>query len=125
MTVAELKKALEGMPDDHDVCVCVNEPPGYMCPDGAVVGVKRVVEGIDWHTGTTLIVPMCSLDIHDVGKWEKDENAVTEEKLPEDKSVGKSKKKDEPLIHGMTIPEYIRVMERAHEATKNSTLVFK
>ena len=124
MTVAELKKALEGMPDDNEVCVCANEPPGYMCPDGAVVGVKRVVEGIDWHTGTTLIVPMCSLDIHDVGKWEKSGNATKEEEFLEDKPVEKPRKK-EPLIHGMTIPEYIRVMERAHEATKNSTLVFK
>ena len=43
----------------------------------------------------------------------------------EDEYLGNSPKKKEPLIHGMTIPEYIKVMERAHEATKNSKLVFK
>ena len=33
--------------------------------------------------------------------------------------------KKEPRINGLTIPEYVRTMERAHEATKNSKLVFK
>lgn len=33
--------------------------------------------------------------------------------------------KKEPRINGLTIPEYVRAMERAHEATKNSNLVFK
>jgi hypothetical protein len=37
----------------------------------------------------------------------------------------KSNAKREPKINGLTIPEYIEVMERAHEATKNSKLVFK
>ena len=37
----------------------------------------------------------------------------------------KSNAKREPKINGLTIPEYIEVMERAHEATKHSTLVFK
>jgi hypothetical protein len=40
------------------------------------------------------------------------------------KSVKKSDSK-EPLIHGYTVPEYIKLIEKAHEATKNSTLVFK
>lgn len=40
------------------------------------------------------------------------------------KSVKKSDIK-EPRIHGYTIPEYIKLIERAHEATKNSKLVFK
>lgn len=31
----------------------------------------------------------------------------------------------EPRINGLTIPDYVRTMERAHEATKNSQLVFK
>lgn len=33
--------------------------------------------------------------------------------------------KKEPRIHGYTIPEYVKLIERAHEATKNSKLVFK
>lgn len=39
----------------------------------------------------------------------------------------KKKKPDkkEPLIHGYTVPEYIKLIEKAHEATKNSKLVFK
>lgn len=43
--------------------------------------------------------------------------------------TGNSKKKKsdkkEPLIHGYTVPEYIKLIEKAHEATKNSKLVFK
>ena len=39
-------------------------------------------------------------------------------------SVKKSDSK-EPRIHGYTIPEYIQLIEKSHEATKNSTLVFK
>ena len=70
MTVGELKKFLGGMSDDDDVCICVREPAGYMCPDGAVVDVRRVVAGIDWHTGKVLLVPNVSLDIHDVKLWE-------------------------------------------------------
>ena len=42
---------------------------------------------------------------------------------------GNSKKKKpdkkEPLIHGYTVNEYVQLMEKAHEATKNSKLVFK
>ena len=34
-------------------------------------------------------------------------------------------KKKEPLIHGYTVPEYIQLIEKAHEASKNSKLVFK
>lgn len=37
----------------------------------------------------------------------------------------KSSSKNEPKIHGYTIPEYVKLIEKAHEATKNSTLVFK
>ena len=35
------------------------------------------------------------------------------------------KKEWEPLIHGYTVPEYIQLIEKAHEASKNSKLVFK
>lgn len=33
--------------------------------------------------------------------------------------------KKEPRINGLAIPEYVRTIERAHEATKHSKLVFK
>ena len=31
----------------------------------------------------------------------------------------------EPKIHGYTIPEYVNLIEKAHKASKKSTLVFK
>lgn len=34
-------------------------------------------------------------------------------------------KQKEPRIHGMTINQYLRLMDKAHRATKKSTLVFK
>lgn len=46
MTVKELKDVLELMDDDAKVGICVNEPPGYMCPDGCVVDVDRVCMGV-------------------------------------------------------------------------------
>ena len=74
MTVGELKKALEGVEDDKSVEVCVEKPNGFTCPDGATVGVDRVVEGMDWHMSDLLVVPRCRLRLRDdsaVEKWSK------------------------------------------------------
>ena len=74
MTVGELKKALEGVEDDRAVEVCVEKPNGFTCPDGATVGVDRVVEGMDWHMSDLLIVPRYKLRLRDdseVEKWSK------------------------------------------------------
>lgn len=74
MTVGELKKALEGVEDDKAVEVCVERPNGFTCPDGATVGVDRVVEGMDWHDGQLLIIPKYRLRLRDdseIGKWSK------------------------------------------------------
>lgn len=74
MTVGELKKALEGVEYDKVVEVCVEKPNGFTCPDGASVGVDRVVEGTDWHTSDLLVVPKCRLRLRDdseIGKWSK------------------------------------------------------
>lgn len=71
MTVKELKSVLEKMDDDMPVCICVNEPSGWICPDGATVGVKGVYHGFDWHMGQVLVVPEYKLDIHDVEAWSK------------------------------------------------------
>ena len=74
MTVGELKKALEGVGDDKVVEVCVEKPSGFTCPDGATVGVDRVVDGIDWHMSDLLIVPRYKLRLRDdpeVEKWSK------------------------------------------------------
>ena len=74
MTVGELKKALEGVGDDKVVEVCVEKPSGFTCPDGATVGVDRVVDGIDWHMSPLLIVPRYKLRLRDdpeVEKWSK------------------------------------------------------
>ena len=110
MTVKELKDVLELMDDDAKVGICVNTPAGWVCPDGCVVDVDSVCMGIDWHQGEVLVVPKHKLDIHDVEEWGKP--VKEEEWEPE----------PEP---GLTIPEYVRTMERAHEATKHSKLVFK
>lgn len=116
MTVKELKDVLNLMDDDSEVKICVNEPAGWICPDGATVDINRVYMGIDWHQGQVLISPKHKLDIHDVDEW-----SGKPKKEPKKKSDGKK----EPKINGLTIPEYIKVMERAHEATKGSQLVFK
>lgn len=72
MTVKELKNILGRMNDESNVYICVREPAGWICPDGAVVGVKTVACGIDWHNGEVLMVPENSLDIHDVDAWIKE-----------------------------------------------------
>lgn len=71
MTVKEFKNILSKMDDESNVYICVREPAGWICPDGAVVGVKTVTYGMDWHNGEVLIVPENSLDIHDVDAWNK------------------------------------------------------
>ena len=74
MTVGELKKALEGVEDDKGVEGGVEKPSGFTCPDGATVGVDRVVEGIDWHMSDLLVVPRYRLRLRDdseVEKWSK------------------------------------------------------
>ena len=74
MTVGELKKALEGVEDGKVVEVCVEKPNGFTCPDGAAVGVDRVVEGTDWHVSDLLVVPRYRLRLRDdseVGKWSR------------------------------------------------------
>ena len=69
MTVAELIEVLTNFNADAKVSICVSEPAGWICPDGAVVGVKDVTYGFDWHSGEVLIVPEHKLDIHDVDEW--------------------------------------------------------
>ena len=69
MTVKELKDVLNLMDDDSEVKICVNEPAGWICPDGATVDIKGVYMGFDWHQGQVLISPLHKLDIHDVDEW--------------------------------------------------------
>ena len=121
MTVKELKDVLELMDDDAKVGICVNTPAGWVCPDGCVVDVDSVCMGIDWHQGEVLVVPKHKVDIHDVDEW-SGKPKKEQQKEPKTK---KSDSKKEPKINGLTIPEYVRTMERAHEATKHSKLVFK
>ena len=72
MTVKELKAVLELMDDDAKVSICVNEPAGWMCPDGCVVDVESVCMGIDMHQGEVFVVPKYRLDIHDIEEWSGD-----------------------------------------------------
>ena len=120
MTVKELKDVLNLMDDDSDVKICVNTPGGWVCPDGCAIDINGVYMGIDWHQGEVLIAPKHKLDIHDVEAWVRNATPPKEEE-PKTEPNGKK----EPRINGLTIPEYIKVMEQAHEATKNSKLVFK
>lgn len=74
MTVGELKKTLEGVPDDLNVQVCIETPGAYVCPDGATVDVRMAIEGMDWHMSDFLIVPKYQLKLRDddeVRKWAK------------------------------------------------------
>lgn len=71
MKVGELKAALEGFNNADDVYVCVNEPNGYWCPGGAVVGIKQCCKGFDFHEGAIMLVPENRLDVADVRKWAK------------------------------------------------------
>lgn len=71
MTVKELKDVLNLMDDGSEVKICVNEPDGWICPDGATVDINGVYMGIDWHQGQVLIAPKHKLDIHDVEEWGK------------------------------------------------------
>jgi hypothetical protein len=80
MTVKELRKLLDRMDGGDTVYICVNEPAGWICPDGAVVGLKGVYNGFDWHAGDVLLVPEHSLDIHDVGAWSGRAKTDEEEK---------------------------------------------
>ena len=73
MTVAELIEVLTNFNANAKVSICVREPAGWICPDGALVGVKEVTYGIDWHNGEVLIVPKCQLDIHDVDEWNRED----------------------------------------------------
>ena len=120
MTVRELKEILNHVDPDRLVSICVNTPSGWVCPDGCTVEVKSAHCGIDWHGNEILLAPMYKLDIHDVNEWAgKTTTSKDEEPKPEPNG------KKEPRINGLTILEYVRTMERAHEATKNSKLVFK
>lgn len=120
MTVRELREVLNHADPEEVVKICVNTPGGWVCPDGCAVDIKAAYHGIDWHTCEILLVPLNQLDIHDVDEWSG--KSKKEQKEPKKK---KSDNKKEPLIHGYTVPEYIKLIEKAHEATKNSKLVFK
>ena len=119
MTVRELREVLNHADPEEVVKICVNTPGGWVCPDGCAVDIKAAHHGIDWHTCEILLVPLNQLDIHDVDEWSG--KPKKEQKEPKTEPNGKK----EPRINGLTIPEYVRTMERAHEATKNSKLVFK
>lgn len=71
MTVGELKKALEEVPDFLIVQVCVETPGAYVCPDGATVDVRMAVEGMDWHMSDFLIIPKYRLKLKDEDEVEK------------------------------------------------------
>lgn len=127
MTVKELKKVLEKAPDDNEVMICVNEPAGYSCPDGATVEIKKVIpRGIDWHDQHTLIVPFNALDVHNVDKWF---NGIGDDGKRRYPSIGdkfdENPSKKEVFMNGMTAEEYIKMLNAAHEASKGSKLVFK
>lgn len=71
MTLGELRKAINGYPDDMSVYICVETPGGFVCPDGAIVDIRTAVEGMDWHMGQMLITPKYRLSIKEseIEKW--------------------------------------------------------
>lgn len=69
MKVKELKEMLNGVDDDMNVVISVNTPGGYVCPDGAVVSVKRATLGIDWHGYDFMLIPEFKLDVSNINEW--------------------------------------------------------
>ena len=114
MTVKELKEILGHMEDDASVSICVREPSGWICPDGAVVGVKNVPYGMDWHSGEVLIVPEHKLDIYDVDAW-------SGRKTKPEAKKNEEKAEENPVE---SVNRFIRTLEAAHEGTKGSQLRF-
>ena len=113
MTVRELREVLNRANPEEVVKICVNTPGGWICPDGCAVDIKAVYHGIDFHTQEILLVPLHKLDIHDVEEWGK---PVQEEK---------SEPKKDVFMNGMTVEEYVRKIEEAHELSKGSQMRFK
>lgn len=72
MTVGEVKKLLDGHPDDMPVRISIETPPGFVCPDGALCDIRLVARGIDWHGHEVIVVPRYELRLRDdaeVDKW--------------------------------------------------------
>ena len=70
MKVSELKRILENADQDNEVVIEVETPSGFVCPDGAVVGIKYVAaRGIDWHGHETVITPEYKLKIKNIDNW--------------------------------------------------------
>ena len=113
MKVKELKEILGHMGDDATVSICVREPAGWICPDGAVVGVKDVTCGFDWHAGEVLIVPEHKLDIHDVEEWSGKKRKESESEEDD---------KEDPVE---SANRFVRTLEAAYEASKGSQMRFK
>jgi len=113
MKVKELKEILGHMGDDATVSICVREPVGWICPDGAVVGVKNVTCGFDWHTGEVLIVPEHELDIHDVDEWSGKKR----------KEVAQSQDDKEDSVE--SVNRFVRTLEAAYKASEGSQMRFK
>lgn len=111
MKVKELKEILGHMEDDATVGICVREPAGWICPDGAVVGVKNVTCGFDWHSGEVLIIPEHKLDIQDVEAWSGRKTKPEEEKAEED-----------PVE---SVNRFVRTLEAAYKASEGSQMRFK
>ena len=69
MTIGRLKELISDMDDNLEVKIEVESPKGFVCPDGATVGVRTIHRGIDWHYKYAIIIPEYRMKIKDVLKW--------------------------------------------------------
>lgn len=75
MKVKELIKILEKSDPENEVSISVNTPGGFICPDGAMIGIKTACSrGIDWHGHEAILIPEYSLDVHDIDAWASRKN---------------------------------------------------
>lgn len=76
MRVRELREALEGYDDNDNVAIAVQDIPGWVCPDGMIVGIDKVVHGIDWHMTDVILIPSRKLRLTDdeIRKIEEESN---------------------------------------------------
>ena len=134
MTVAEMKKVLDELPDEYEIPVLTwlfKENHPYLVSEDFHRFMERMdekdldIKDICWE------LSLLGDSQEDLGKghlvnniWEI-VNYLQKPVKEEHEELEPKPEQKEPRINGLTIPEYVRTMERAHEATKNSKMVFK
>lgn len=86
MRVRELREALGRYDDNDNVAIAVQDIPGWVCPDGMIIGIDKVIHGIDWHMRDVILIPCRKLRLTD------DEIKKTEKEMEERRKEWHSRK---------------------------------